>query len=443
MSRVTLVGERRRIDLVLPSEEPVGRLLPEVMRLLGDRVPRQPMARHLVAGDGSVLAQDTTLAAAEIPDGAVLRLVRVQDAPSAPVVHDVTDEVAEDLDVRAWRWGPRARRATAGGISVGWALVAGLLARHEFASRDVGPSLLGCAALAAVIGVLVGRVGRRGLATTLVVVAGALAILGAWTLADAHDWPGAHRLAAVAAAAVVTLFLLGWCSPLGRGGMLGAGAATVATVCWETAIAFNNGARSTAEQARLGSVLAVLSVIAIGLLPRLALMASGLASLDDRRSAGTSVSRYRVTTALSATHRGLALATCVLAASGATAGVLALRAPTGWTVLLAVAVTVAMMLRSRAFPLITEVVALLVAGGVVGVRLVVIWLENAGPAGPLCVTVGLALLPLLVLSVQPAEHVRVRLRRTGDLVESIAVIALLPLVIGAFGVYGRLLDTFA
>ncbi|MFF3146972.1 hypothetical protein ACFVRU_35955 [Streptomyces sp. NPDC057927] len=39
--------------------------------------------------------------------------------------------------------------------------------------------------------------------------------------------------------------------------------------------------------------------------------------------------------------------------------------------------------------------------------------------------------------------VRIRLRRFGDVLESVGVIALLPLVIGAFGVYGRLLDTFA
>jgi hypothetical protein len=55
----------------------------------------------------------------------------------------------------------------------------------------------------------------------------------------------------------------------------------------------------------------------------------------------------------------------------------------------------------------------------------------------------LALVPLLVLTVQPAEHVRVRLRRFGDVLESVGVIALFPLLIGAFGVYGRLLDTFA
>jgi hypothetical protein len=44
----------------------------------------------------------------------VLRLAQVQDVPSAAVVHDVTDEVTEDLGVRAWHWRPKARRVTAG-----------------------------------------------------------------------------------------------------------------------------------------------------------------------------------------------------------------------------------------------------------------------------------------------------------------------------------------
>ncbi|NED84780.1 hypothetical protein G3I76_32380, partial [Streptomyces sp. SID11233] len=34
LSRVTLVGERRRADLVLPAGEPVGVLLPEILRVL-------------------------------------------------------------------------------------------------------------------------------------------------------------------------------------------------------------------------------------------------------------------------------------------------------------------------------------------------------------------------------------------------------------------------
>ena len=102
LSRVTLVGERRRVDLVLPAREPVGVLLPEILRVLGDRVGERPESRHLVTVDGSALGHDSSLESAGVRDGAVLRLVRAGDAPSAPVV---SDEVVEDPGGRAWRWG--------------------------------------------------------------------------------------------------------------------------------------------------------------------------------------------------------------------------------------------------------------------------------------------------------------------------------------------------
>ncbi|WP_234046356.1 type VII secretion integral membrane protein EccD [Streptomyces adelaidensis] len=446
LSRVTLVGERRRVDLVLPSREPVGLLLPEVMRLLDDRVGGQPELRHLVTADGSALAHDSTLESAAIPDGAVLRLVRAEDAPSAPVVHDVTDEAAEDLDARGWRWRPATRRATAGIATVGWALAAGSFARAAYEPGTVAGALLGVAVVAALAGALLGRAGKRGLATTLITTAGALGLLGASALAAARSWTGTPQVAAMAAAGIVTLVLLGLFTPLGRGGLVGAGALAGAVVCWLAVAAFVSGGLSSTvgEQAEVGAVLAVVSVIVLGLLPRLALMASGLSGLDDRRSGGTSVSRHQVSAALAATHRGLVLATVTTAVSAATAGVFALRAPTQWTVLLAVVTMVVLALRARAFPLVAEVVVLLGAAATLAVRLVSVWLEHSGEAaGPLAVLVLLAVLPLLVLAVQPAEHVRVRLRRLGDTLETIGVIALLPLLIGVFGVYGRLLDTFA
>ncbi|MFJ9542616.1 type VII secretion integral membrane protein EccD [Streptomyces sp. NPDC101225] len=443
LTRITLVGERRRIDLVLPSREPVGVLLPEIMRLLDDRVGARPELRHLVTADGSALAADSTMESAGVPDGAVLRLVRVEDAPSAPVVHDISDEVTDDLDVRAWRWRPAARRMVAGLSTVIWALAAGVLARGGFALSAVAGGLVAVAGVCAVAGVLCGRMHKRGMATTLIATAGVLGALGAWTAADAYEWSGAARLAGVAGAGAVALMLAGWCTPLGRGALIGAGALGGCLVLWEAVIALQGGAETATEQARAGALVAVVCLVLLGVLPRLALMASGMTGLDDRRTGGVSVSRYDVGTALAATHRGLALASVVLAASAAGAGVLVLHAVSVWTVLLGIAVAVVLALRARAFPLTAEVVVLLLAAGVVAVRLVVVWLGQAPAAGPVAVLALLAVVPLVVLGVEPAEHVRVRLRRVGDVLESVAVIALFPLVIGVFGVYGRLLGTFA
>ncbi|KUN00790.1 type VII secretion integral membrane protein EccD [Streptomyces yokosukanensis] len=443
LSRVTLVGEQRRVDLVLPSQEPVGLLLPEVMRLLGDRVGHRPEDRHLVTADGTALEPEATLESAGVPDGAVLRLVRVEDAPSAPAVHDVSDEAAGDLDVRAWRWNARTRRIVAAGAGVVWALAAGFVAREGFGAKTAGSALLASAAVATVAGALLGRAGRKGLAAALVVLSAAVGVQGAWSVADAQAWAGPVRLAVVLAVVIVALSLLGSFSPFGRGALVGAGALAGAGVCWEVAFAVQSGGTSTVGSARAGALLAVVSVVALGVLPRLALAAAGLSALDDRRSAGSTVSRYEVTAALAATHRGLVLATVVTAISGAVAAVLTVRTVTVWTVLVAVAVTCVLALRARAYPLVGEVVALLAASMTVALRLAWLWLERSGAAAPLAVLGTLVILSLGVLAVQPAEHARIRLRRAGDVLESVGVIALLPLVLGVFGVYARLLGTFA
>jgi hypothetical protein len=188
----------------------------------------------------------------------------------------------------------------------------------------------------------------------------------------------------------------------------------------------------------------VFSVLLLGLLPRLALMASGLTGLDDRRSGGVSVSRHQVGNALAATHRGLALATIATAASAAAGGWLVTTAdePTAWTVSLTSLTAVVLLSRARAFPLVAEVVALFAAAALLVVRLAVLWMDHAGGGGPLALLCGAAVLPLLVLAVQPPEHVRIRLRRVADLIESIGVIGLFPLAVGVFGIYGQLLDQF-
>ncbi|MGW7102193.1 type VII secretion integral membrane protein EccD [Streptomyces sp. NPDC054838] len=440
LSRVTLVGERRRADMVLPSDTPIGQLLPDILQLLDDRAAARPMTRQLLTSDGSALPQDSTLASAGIADGAVLRLVRIHSAPPAPVVHDVTDLVADDLDLRAWRWRPAARRGSAGVATVLFTLTAALLARREVALDTLATGLLVVTLVLLAAGALGARIGQgnRGLATALLFASGGLGVLTAWTAADAHHWSWVLRLAAVAGALVVTLVMLGYFSPLGRGGLIGGGAVAFITVAWEAVAAVQD------EPARLGTVMALFSVLLLGLLPRLALMASGLTALDDTRSGGASVSRHQVGNALAATHRGLALATIATAVSAAAAGWLLTLAgqPSVWTVVLPSLVAVVLLSRARAFPLVAEVVALLAAAAVLLVRLVVLWIGHGGGTGALVVLCAAALLPLLGLAVQPPEHVQVRLRRTADFVESVGVVGLFPLGVGVFGIYGQLLDKF-
>ncbi|MFF8789933.1 secretion protein snm4 [Streptomyces sp. NPDC015125] len=406
------------------------------------------MARQLVTADGSALSQDDALASARVPDGSVPRLVGEQGAPPAatvvPSAQDATKEASDEaadeatgeatdgLAVSGRGWDERSRTWTAGAASVLLALVAGVAAASWYGPGPAARWLGVAAVLAAVGGAAAGWLGRRPLGTALLVWGGALGALASWQAAPA----GAVRLAAVGLTVAVALALLGVCTELGRGGLVGAAAVALAVGAWEAALALTGVART-------GVVLGVVSVLVLGYLPRLALTAAGLTRLDDRRSGGAPVSRHQVATALGATHRGLAPATAAMAVSAGAGGVLAAGSGDGWSVAAAALLCVVTLSRARAYPLVVEVVALLAAGTAVGVGLV--WqgaADGAGPSGALAALGVLAVLPLVVLAVRVPEHVQLRLRRLMNLVESVSVVALIPVALGALGVYSRLLHTF-
>ena len=75
------------------------------------------------------------------------------------------------------------------------------------------------------------------------------------------------------------------------------------------------------------------------------------------------------------------------------------------------------------------------------VRLAVDFLPGAD-AVFLVVLLGLALLTGSGLSVTLPEHAQARVRRTGDTLEGLALFAVIPLLIGYFGIYASLLETF-
>ncbi|MCX9193767.1 type VII secretion integral membrane protein EccD [Carbonactinospora thermoautotrophica] len=433
-SRVTLVGPSRRVDVVLPATEPVGVLLPDLLRLVDDSVASPPRLRELVTTVGEVLPTESSLAEAGIEDGAVLRLVAREDLPPAPVVHDVIEEVASDLDGRAWRWGPAARRWTATAWLVGLFLLAGYLLRGSLDAATAGWMLAGTAVVVCAAGAAVVRWGREPAGTALLLGGGAVGVLAAATAAA----PAAARWGGAAAVACLVVGALGAATPLGRGGLIGGGLGLALVAGWVV------GSWAGLAPDRLAAVQACVAVLLLGIFPRVALSASGLTALDDRRAAGERVARASVSAALAAAHRGLVVATVAVSCSAALAGYLLANAPTAWTVPLAVLLGVVLLNRARAYPLVGEVAALLLAAGAVLLALATGW-ARAGPATPWTPVVAVAaalVVPVLMLGVDFPEHLRARLRRLGDRLEGLAVMAMTPLTLGVFGTYGRLLDTF-
>ncbi|WP_241777730.1 secretion protein snm4 [Streptomyces sp. CT34] len=351
---------------------------------------------------------------------------------TAPAGRDLTGDAADPLDVHGWGWGEPGRTWTAVAASVLLAAVAGVCAGSWYGNGGAARWLGGVAVVAAGAGAALAasarRTGRSAPGTALLLSGGTLGAVAAWQAAPA----GAARLAAVGLTAAAVLALLGLCTGLGRGGLTGAAALGLAVGAWEAGLAL-------AGPTPTGAAVGFLSVLALGALPRLALTAAGLTRLDDRHSGGTPVSRHQVAAALGATHRGLAPATVAMAASAGAAGVLVAGDGGIWAQLTAVLLSVVLFSRARAYPLVIEVVALLAAGAAVCVRLVLRCATAGGAPGlalaALCV---LAAVPVVALAVRVPEPLRARLWHWLDLVESVSMVALIPMGLGACGLYGLL-----
>ncbi|UZJ33978.1 secretion protein snm4 [Streptomyces endophytica] len=361
-----------------------------------------------------------------------------QPADAAP---HTTGTVAASLDVRGWGWGDRSRTWTAATSSVLLAAVAGVWAHSWFgdgAALVAGIAAVVAAGAGAAVGALAGRDGQRAPgavrsgqhapAAALLLLGGTLGVTAAWQAAPG----GGARLAAVGLTAAAVLALLGLCTAAGRAALTGAASVALAVGAWELGLALTTPART-------GVALAFVSVLVLGYLPRLALMTAGLTRLDDQRSGGTPVSRHQVGAALGGAHRELSLATVATAVSAGAGGVLAVQTPGLWTVLAALLLSVVLCSRARAYPLAVEVVALLAAGLATAVRLILLWATDGGaPAFALAALGVLAVLPAVVPAIRVPEPLRTRLRRWLDLVESVSVAALIPVALGAFGLYGLL-----
>ncbi|MFW6640716.1 type VII secretion integral membrane protein EccD [Nocardiopsis algeriensis] len=437
-SRVTLVGEERRVDAVLPAQEPVGALMPEVLELLGDQAENPAKLRHLVTASGTVLEGDTTLAERQIADGAVLRLIRAEEPVPAPVVHEVPEAVSKAIDDHRGRWTPRAARWTATVSLVALTLGAAWIVHGHAPGTGGLTALAVAAALMVAAGAAVGPTWREPLGTALAVSGTAVGGLVLWLACDTFDWPGWVRWGGLAALAAGLVLLLGLTSELGRGGLAGGGVGLGLVAVWAAGAAFGLSAHEVA------ALMTVACVVLLSLLLRLALMFSGLAVLDDRRSSGEAVARGDVLASVAGAHRSLVIATVAVAVATAVAGIGLAGHLDPWTAGLSVVLASVVASRARLFPLVAQKSVLVAASLVVLVSFLVSLAESVswGVWPALGTAVAVAAIPVVVLTVEQPEHVRARLRGATSRFEAVAVVALVPLAIGAFGTFQRLLTTF-
>jgi len=190
------------------------------------------------------------------------------------------------------------------------------------------------------------------------------------------------------------------------------------------------------------AIVGVVATFASGPLPWVALSAAGLTDLDQRAAGGRPPAREKAFAAIDEAYAALTWSVAAMASLiGVTGVVLALSADV-WTELLALAFALVAALRTRAFPLRTQGWALWAAAGAIAAAGMTALLSGpSGWIGTGIAVVAAAVIAAMVL-VRPRPHVRARLRGLGNVLETLAVVCLLPLLVGALGVYADLLGMF-
>ncbi|WP_380285183.1 type VII secretion integral membrane protein EccD [Kitasatospora purpeofusca] len=110
--RVTVVAPDSRIDVALPEDVPLADVYPEVLRLSGQTQPDGvPTGFHLVRRDGTVLDGGRSLAAQQVRDGDLLSLRPFAESLPPAVYDDVADAIATAGETDRRFWSPELMRA--------------------------------------------------------------------------------------------------------------------------------------------------------------------------------------------------------------------------------------------------------------------------------------------------------------------------------------------
>jgi len=433
--RVTVTSATRRVDLVLPGAVPVAELVPELARSVGMLDADTVYGGYrLVTQDGRELVSDAGLTVQGVEDGGVITVAAgVDDQP--PRVYDDVVEAMTDVVERDLRpWDAAAGRRTSLSAAVLMLLVGAgsLLLQH---GSDV-------AATAAVVGAVVLVLGAIVLSHTQEEADAAVtvALMGCAYAAVAGlmiDWDTPFFATPVAAAGGGTL-AAGLVAALGlaeRRTLL-LPPVVVGAVFSATGLLMRG---SSFDPAVVLTTALALVVIAGSVFPWLALGATGttvdqLFSTADITNDPGQIDVTEVGADARVAHE-------ILVAVSASVGILlVLVAPMAVSlgvagVVVSVLACTVVMLRTRQYRAGAEVLVGLTSGvlGLVSTALSALWLHpDWRPTAALALALTGAVLLALTLLPQPGS---VRRGRLGDMVESVALLALVPALVVATGIY--------
>lgn len=431
--RVTITGERRNGEMLLPTDRQVAELMPEILQICGSAGhDRTPQALTLTPLGSATLRPHQTLEEAGVENGAVLSLDRRDEAVPRPVVFDLAEETERLSSPATSSLSIDLTRLISTSVFVLFGLLALSVATSVFDAQDRSGwgIVLSAAALVAMA-----LLPRRILIwdVELLVLSGASLAMAfhwglpefpgsewtipVWLLAALSAWSASRRLWVSLLAIVVT-------------------AAALTLLWWGSHQVFQ-------REEEVVAVAGVGSAVLLGLSPRTALTASGMHRLDDGIAHGDRPSVPAARSAFINAHTGLTSAVLLCATSLALAvhGLVSDGAH-GWTLPLAILLTVLTALRARSMPLALERAALITSAAASTIVIVHATATHLPSWLLMLLPIVLALVPVMLRLRTGTTHHRARLRIIARRLEGLATLALLPLLIGLFGLYSRLIDTF-
>ncbi|MEV8509511.1 type VII secretion integral membrane protein EccD [Actinoplanes sp. NPDC051475] len=467
LARVTISAPSRRVDVALPEHVPLAELLPEVLRHAGEGLADDG-EKHggwvLRRTDGVALATAQGLFPQGVRDGEVLHLVPAREEWPELEYDDVVEAIAEGARRRGAVWGAASTRTAT------LAAAAVLLSLGVLAVLMAGPEWGGAAFVGLGVGVLLSLAGVTasraygdaragaalgGLALPYAFAGGAVLVsqgtadrAGVFPLLP---WLGGPELLAGS----VALLLLAALGGVGVSASLRVFTAGVTAGLLGAVTALVGLLTSAAGAA---AVLMSILVCGIGALPLLAIrfgkmptppvtLPSGAEAeqgFTGARPAGLDAARElpdrkRVFAAVSRTEElltGMLIGHAVLAAGAFV--VLASSGGTAARILMGLAVA-ALLLRSRLFVTLRQRVPLISAGLFGAFALGVDLLWGSGDAMLLAVSVAGVLLAMATVAAGATWSRRAPspyLGRAADLLDGLAVVAVIPVACSVVGLYG-------
>jgi len=440
--RVQIAGPTTRVDLSVPTAVPLAALLPSIV-YFAEQDAAAPQGWALSRLDGARLDPAAALTVAGIREGELLLLHPARDRVGEPLYDDVVEVLGEGAAESGWS--PRETRAAAAvlgvlavlgavwaGVTVGTPLAGVLLGVLTLLQLGGGAALshaVGDVPAGTVLGALAALTGAAFGVVLLgppfgaahVVVAAAVAVLVTATgpaLVDGGD------------AVFVGLGLTALLALLGGALVLLAGAtpARAAAVVAPLALALTTATPTVALR---------LSRIPRPPLPR---TAADLAEVPGQLELDRVLDRVRRARALLS---GL-VAGCYTAAALGVA-VLTTHTATVWPAVLAAVLTVLMLLRARLFRQRAQVAAPLVGVAVVLVAAVAAVVRNTendalllGVAVPVALALGAVACAFGVWGGR--RPLNPRLSRGLDVLETLLLLAVVPLALAVWDVYTMLLE---